>query len=303
MSAAMSAQAHARRRRKLLAEQPALRGLHGPDPRTVWLAALAVLAQLSLAALLAHAPFLALLAVAVTAGAALTHLLGCVIHEAAHNLCARGTLANRLVALAANVPVPLPAAMTFRRLHLQHHRFFGTSDDPDRPSPRGLRLLGGSPLQRALWLVSFPLYGMGRDGPFRPPDRWELAGAALQLGMNALIVLVLGPKALLYLALCVPFQFGAHPVSSHFLGEHVWGATSSYYGALNLLTLNVGHHHEHHDFPGIAGLRLPQVRRLGGYDALPAHRTLRDVLRAFFLTPPPGEQAGRDFPGRADSRL
>jgi sphingolipid delta-4 desaturase len=285
----MSAAAHARRRRALLAEHPSLRGLHGPDPRTAWLGALAVLAQLSLAALLSHAPFLVLLAVAVTAGAALTHLLGCVIHEAAHNLCARGTFANRLVALVANLPVPLPAAMTFRRLHLQHHRFFGTADDPDLPSPRGLHLLRGSPLQRALWLVTFPLYGIGGDRPVQAPDRWELAGAALQLGVNGLIVLALGPKALLYLALCVPFQFGAHPVSSHFLGEHVWGATSSYYGALNLLTLNVGHHHEHHDFPGISGLRLPQVRRLGGYDALPAHRTLRDVLRAFFFSAaPPG---------------
>jgi sphingolipid delta-4 desaturase len=268
---------------------PELRALHGHEWRTVAVGALAVAVQLGLAAALSHAPFLAKLAVAATVGAGLTHLCACVFHEATHNLCARGTLSNRLVALAMNVPLPLPIVMSFRRLHLQHHLWFGTGDDPDLPSPLGLRMLAGPPLVRVLWLFVFPMLGLFSRRRVERPGPWELAGFLFQLGVNAAIVLWLGSGALAYLALCVPFQFGTHPSAWHFLGEHAWGKTTSYYGALNRLTVNVGHHNEHHDFPGIPGPRLARVRRIGGYDALPHHDGALGVLRAFLFSAAPPE--------------
>lgn len=60
-----------------------------------------------------------------------------------------------------------------------------------------------------------------------------------------------------------------HPFAGHFISEHfVWPdldpyqETNSYYGVWNLLTYNLGHHIEHHDFPRIPGSKLPMLRKI-----------------------------------------
>lgn len=87
---------------------------------------------------------------------------------------------------------------------------------------------------------------------------------------------------------------GVHPVAGHFIAEHyvfVEGhETYSYYGALNLVTWNVGYHNEHHDFPRVPGWKLPQVKAIAGefYDHLPCHMSWSKVLWQYATDPTMG---------------
>jgi sphingolipid delta-4 desaturase len=87
---------------------------------------------------------------------------------------------------------------------------------------------------------------------------------------------------------------GYHPVAGHFIAEHYVFTkgfeTYSYYGPLNAVTLNVGYHNEHHDFPRIAGSRLPELRRLAPefYETLPHHYSWVKVIWEYITDPTVG---------------
>ena len=283
---------HVRTRRTLLARHPEIRHLFGPDRRTAIFGFVAMVTQLAIAAML-HT-WLAVLVVAASAGAALSHFAAAVMHEATHNLCARTTLTNRVIAIGVCLAMPIPAAMPFRRFHLAHHRHFHDPvRDPDLPSRFELRWLSRSRLGRVLLLLLQPCFGLFARKHDRP-DRWEVLGTCAQLAMNAAVCLVLGWTALAYLLLCNYFVIGLHPIAAHFYGEHdIWSTTQqthSYYGALNALTLNVGYHNEHHDFPAVAGVRLPALREIAieHYGALEAHHSVASIFRAYLRVPPEG---------------
>jgi sphingolipid delta-4 desaturase len=91
----------------------------------------------------------------------------------------------------------------------------------------------------------------------------ELLNLLVQFVYDFAIVYFCGWKAMSYLLLSLWLGLGLHPSSGHFISDHYVfedkQETSSYYGLINLVTFNVGHHVEHHDFPFIAGCNLPKV--------------------------------------------
>lgn len=63
--------------------------------------------------------------------------------------------------------------------------------------------------------------------------------------------------------------------------------TFSYYGPVNRVALNVGHHNEHHDFPSIPWNNLPKLRAIAPefYDTLRYHTSWTRLLRQFLFDP------------------
>lgn len=290
---------HRARTTALLAAHPELSALFGPTPSSALYIAALVALQLGLATALARAPLWLVLICAYSLGAAANHALFVFLHECAHNLVLRTTRANKLVSLVANLPIVFPAAIGFRKYHLEHHAGQGEYDrDADLSGLGEAAWVGRSSLRKALWLLTYSvtegLIRPGRITSVKLVDRWTVANLFVQLGFTAAVLLLLGGQALAYLALSLAFSIGLHPLGARWIQEHFLVAeaapeqeTYSYYGPLNRLAFNVGYHNEHHDLVRVPWSRLPAVRAGAPefYDSLYAHRSWTRLLLRFLLDP------------------
>jgi sphingolipid 4-desaturase/C4-monooxygenase len=288
---------HQRRRAAILAQRPEVRGLAGACPRVAVLAAAIVALQCTIAAAIARWPLPCAVATAVFVGAFITHFLNVVIHEASHNLVLSGEARNKAIAILTNLPGVFPVAIPFRHYHLLHHDFLGEERmDGDLPLRWEGKLVGASRWRKLIWLFFLPLlYGVlhlaiVRERP--PVDRWLVANIAVVFGFAGGILAVLGWSSFVYLAVSAYLSVGPHPTGAHILQEHINFAgesyeTASYYGPVNALSLNHGYHVEHHDFPGVPGLRLPRLHEMARdfYKGRYAHRSRMATLWRFVCDP------------------
>lgn len=285
---------HSDRARDVLRRHPEIRDLIHPHPASfLWAVGLVAL-HMTLATLLAEAPWWAVLLVAYIVGAFLTHALGVLIHEVAHRLVFRRPVLNVLTGILANLPLFFPSSRLFQIYHLKHHAFLGVYDlDGDIPSRWEAKLAGRSAAGKALWLLLFPvtqLVRLYRMKNITAVDGWVVVNTVVQVGFNVAVYWVLGPKALAYLALSLYFSLSLHLlggrwVQEHFLADEGVQETYSYYGPVNRLTFNVGHHAEHHDFTGVPWNNLPKLRRTATetYDAIASHQSLTRLLGRFLF--------------------
>ena len=260
---------HRERGAAILSAHPELRRLAGPEPLTGLVIIASVGLQTAIALKLALLPWWAILLAAYTVGAVLN--LGCwaLIHEGSHNLIGRSARVNKLWSIAANLPILVPAAATFRVFHLHHHRHQGDPRwDMDMPLAEEVRLVGASPLRKAVWLALFMPLQVVRATK-APHIRIMGAWPWLNIGACTVYAGVLfaarGPAPVAYLLLSSWFAMGLHPLGARWVQEHFTlrpgQETNSYYGPANRLVFNCGYHNEHHDLPGIAWMHLPAVRR------------------------------------------
>lgn len=234
-----------------------------------------------------------LLILAYVVSGTLNHSLSVGLHELSHNLAfgAHRPLANRLLGYFANLPLGVPAFITFKRYHRDHHKYLGVNDwDPDLPTYFEAKLFS-SQIGKIFYVMFLPLTYSLRPVlviPKKPTQR-ELTNWFVQLSFDFSIYYFFGHKSLVYLLLGTILGLGLHPISGHFIAEHyvfIKGfETYSYYGPLNMITFNVGYHNEHHDFPNIPCYRLPQVRKIAPefYDNLPCHNSWIRVLYDFIV--------------------
>ena len=265
----------------------------GPDPSLKYIVIALVLFQIISCYFISQLPWSLVLLLAYCLGGVINHSLTLAIHEISHNMAFGNSrpLSNRFFGMFANLPVGIPMSISFKKYHLEHHRFMGVNFiDTDLPTKFEGMFFRNIPL-KILWMFFQPVFYTLR--PFcvnpKPPTALELINVVIQLVFDSIILYTCGVKGIAYFISGTMLSMGLHPMAAHFIAEHYMFdqgyETYSYYGVWNLLTFNVGYHMEHHDFPYIPGSRLPEVKRIAAefYDPLPQHTSWLRVIWEFLM--------------------
>ncbi|UJR27148.1 hypothetical protein I4U23_008447 [Adineta vaga] len=292
---------HTTRRREMLQKYPQIKKLMGHDWRIAIQVVITVLIQLTMAILVRDLPWKLVWLFTYIVSGTLNHSLSISFHEIGHNLAFGNhrPLANRILGYIANLPLCIPSSVTFKKYHIDHHKFQGDDIlDPDLPTYFEAWLFQ-SRIGKIIYIAAQPLlYGVR---PLlrvpKPMTVLEVVNLIIEFIFDGLVMYFLGRKSIVYLFFGTVLGLGLHPISGHFISEHyifVEGyETYSYYGPMNYITYNVGYHNEHHDFPNIPGYALPKLKKIAPdyYDNLPCHTSWLKVLINFICDPKLGPKS------------
>lgn len=283
---------HLARRKAILKDFPQVRALFGIDKNLKYVTLILVILQLSIPFFLSQNIWIFIL-VAYFVGATISHALFLAVHEITHDLAFKKTSRNNWLAIFANLPLAFPFAIAFRVYHGKHHWHQGeVGIDTDLPSKLE-RIIFRGYIGKMFWMTNQILFYAIRPLLILPlrPNKWQLINFLVQVGFMVGYFYLTSWVGLGYLAFSMFLTGGLHPLAAHFVAEHYvfkkGQETYSYYGWMNRLTLNVGYHNEHHDFPNVPGSRLPQVREIarGYYDQLYIHKSWTGVIWKFLTDP------------------
>jgi len=289
-------QPHPGRARALLKAHPEIRQLMVRNPWTAAIALGIVVVQTSIAYLMGQLGFhywwLSFL-IAYFVGAFANHANYVIIHDATHNLIFRSKTLNIWVAILADLPNLTAGAMGFRVYHLKHHSHQGDYEhDADLANHWEARLVGNKWYRKAIWLFLFPFFQITRPPRLKAItmwDRWFFWNFVSAIVYDVAVVWICGWAGLFYLALSFLFSVGLHPVGARWVQEHYTyefdQETTSYYGPINRLALNMGYHNEHHDLPSIPWNNLPKLRSMAPefYNNLKFHSSWTRLLFQFIF--------------------
>ncbi|KAG3258025.1 DEGS1, partial [Ictidomys tridecemlineatus] len=238
-------------RQQILAKYPEIKSLMKPDSNLIWIIIIMVLTQLVAFYLVKDLDWKWVIFWAYIFGSCINHSMTLAIHEISHNFA----LWNRWFGMFANLPIGVPYLISFKRYHMDHHRYLGADGiDVDIPTDFESWFFCTT-FRKFLWVILQPLF---------------------YIIFDIIVYYVLEIKSLVYMLAASLLGLGLHPISGHFIAEHYMflkgHETYSYYGPLNSLTFNVGYHNEHHDFPNVRKIAAEY------YDNLPQYNSLVRVL-------------------------
>ena len=283
---------HAARRKEILAHHPEIKDLMGPDLRLLPCVLAMVAAQFGWAYLSKDLSWTLYLLSAWVVGGTISHSLSLAVHELSHGLCFEDEFANELLGMVANCAQGVPSMITFKRYHMEHHRYQGVDGlDVDVPSDLEGYIFQGV-LGKTLFILLQSLTYSIRPLLLYPKPlvRKEVLNWVIVLLSN-LVLYYYSPACLAYLWWSDSLGMGLHPTSFHLVSEHFkivpTQETYSYYGSMNYINFNVGYHNEHHDFTRIPGFKLPKVKAIAPeyYDHLSYHESSFQVLWNFIMNP------------------
>ena len=294
---------HLRRRNAILTKHPGIKYLYGPDNSTWLITILCALNQLLIAHYISkvHGMYgnLLLFLCSFFFGATFSQIGGEIIHECCHNLISHNTFINKVYGLIANITVPFPIAMSFKKHHINHHAFQGVPHkDPDLPLDFEVHFVRGNCIRKILWLSFYPVMYVVRGLAVSVRlNQWELINIVFTIVVDLLVYKFIGIRALVYMFLSLWFGYSFHPAAAHFIQEHYTFTngqeTYSYYGPLNPIFMNIGYHNEHHDFPQVPWSKLPLVYAMAPeyYSPLMSHSSWVMVILIFLFDPLFGPQS------------
>lgn len=283
---------HVGRRKAIMKAHPEVRELFGRNQATFWWILFILIVQVSIAFILRDTNIWWVLGVAYFVGAFFNHSSFCLKHECSHNLVFKNKTANILTGILSNLPSGFPSYSIFSVVHLKHHSHQGEYEmDFDLPLRWEAKLIENTPTGKIFWMLLQPLAVSLR--PLRKHtiqyvSKWTYVNILIVLAFDLAVIYLLGSLAFLYLFMSSVFGLGLHPLGARWIQEHYVvhedQETYSYYGWLNKITFNIGHHNEHHDFPGIPWNNLPKLRALAPeyYDTLYYHKSWSRLLFRFF---------------------
>jgi len=286
---------HKQRTRDILKAHPEVRELIGRNSLSALIVVSVVLLQLVIAFLLREQSWWLALIAAFVIGAFADHNLFVLIHEATHNLIFKDRTLNTVFGIMSDIPKVVPSYVSFKNYHLKHHSFQGDYYlDADLASRWEASLIGNTFFGKVMWELFFPFFQAFRTMRLKDIEfmnTWVIVNWIIIFGADALIIIYMGPIAFLYLVFSLIFSIGFHPLGARWIQEHFLVAppqeTYSYYGPLNIPSLNVGYHNEHHDFPSIPWHNLPKVRKTAPefYNTLVYHTSWVKLWLKFLFNP------------------
>lgn len=267
-------QPHVVRCREIIQKYPQVQKLMGRNPWTFAILSGLVVLQFGIAFWLGGLGFQeywwAAVILAYCVGAFANHTLYGVIHEATHNMIFKNRMANKLCCIMADLPNAVPGGIGFATFHLRHHAHMGDYEhDADLASDWEAKMVKNIWWRKAIWLSLFPVFQIIRTFRFTTINtwhKWMYINMAIVFASDIAIIYFFGFNAFFYLFISMLFALGLHPVGARWIQEHFTNdegqETFSYYGPLNYLSLNLGYHNEHHDFPSIPWNNLPRLREI-----------------------------------------
>ncbi|KAI9054033.1 hypothetical protein LZ554_001206 [Drepanopeziza brunnea f. sp. 'monogermtubi'] len=295
---------HRTRRMAIIKAHPEVTKLCGPEPLTKYTVLLVVAVQILAAYWLRDAAFFSwrFFLTAYLVGATANQNLFLAIHEISHNLAFRSPRLNRALAVFANLPIGVPYSASFRPYHLTHHKSLGV-DGLDTDLPTALEAVFLDSILGKAFFCTFQIlfYAIRPVFVYAVPfTTIHILNIAAQLAFDYVLVKTCSAHSLYYLIFSSFLAGSLHPCAGHFIAEHYVferqstaakdpltntpvPETFSYYGALNMLTYNVGLHNEHHDFPAVPWTRLPVLHEIAKefYADLPRHESWVGVIWQF----------------------
>ena len=152
------------------AKYPEVKTLMGSDARLKYIVQFMILAQLIAAYLMRDASWATIIIMGYCFGGVINHSMTLAIHEISHNLAFGNSrpLANRLLGLWANMPLAIPYSVTFKKYHIEHHKYQGDDEmDVDIPSRLEARLFTTT-FTKFLWVLLQPFFYALRPLFLRP---------------------------------------------------------------------------------------------------------------------------------------
>eukprot|EP00729_Bicosta_minor_P001861 gene1861-24459_t len=210
---------HATRRRVILAKHPAIKELMKPCPITKWKVLASVIFQLTVAYNMRGVQsWGVLLFFTYLVSGTINHMMTLAVHELSHNLGFKTRHYNRYLAILANIPMGIPAAIQFKRYHLEHHKYQGEDMvDVDIPTDIEGKLFKSRP-GKFLWMFLQPAFYALRPLFTNPkaPGKWEFINAGVIVACDYAVYSYAGFNGVFYLVAGTLLGMGVHPVAGHF---------------------------------------------------------------------------------------